>query len=407
MSVRKKEARWHMSIDPKILSRTPKTIAQYEGIFARFMRLGLERSLQPVVLQPAPSSDVAWSVEVFLERRVEWSKATERSYRAAMIYALDSAISEGKPYYDDAKRKLLGMTDPIRDPLKHFQSDEEQAKAITALAEMQKKRKEALDERRRSRTAGKTSTQKAKKLSPSDIEAVVQRLDLSRSKWKNDTKEWFLAGILTGLRPSEWAQASLNDAGTKLMLVVKNGKNTNGRSFGEHRELDISELNRDEKLLIGRHIERANSHQERQNFEAWYNRCRKLMHTISRVMPSTRTTHPTLYSARHRFAATAKAQLSHREVAALMGHGSETTAAVHYARRDSSNGQTRVKPSQRSVQALADRNGQEPKIIVFPKKERAKSDASKISNALKALEAVKAAIALTENPPRSSRKPAM
>jgi hypothetical protein len=363
-----------MLLKQKELTRTPGTIARYERLFDRFMREGLERRLQLGCLQPELTSDEECAVEAFLAMCPEWAQATERLYLAAMKHVLDSRISKRKPSSLEAKRKLLGMTNPTEDPLGYFVSDQARAKQITALEQRQRQQKEASKKLKRSRKAGKTSTQKAKKLSTMDIEAVFRRLDLSKSKWKNDTKEWFHAGFLTGLRPSEWAHTSLEHTGKISMLIVHNGKNTNGRSFGPDRHINISELNCHEKLLVERHIERANARQQQQNFEAWYNRCRRLMHTISRVMPSKRTTHPTLYSARHRFAATAKAALPKREVAALMGHGSESTATLHYAQRDSSNGLLRVKPSQISVQAVANRNGLETKMTDFPKTSmRAKS----------------------------------
>ncbi|MDM0010172.1 hypothetical protein QTI51_37210 [Variovorax sp. J22G73] len=351
----------------KKLTRTVDTIARYEGLFDRFTREGLERRFQLGRLQIAITSDEEWAVEAFLATCPEWAEATERLYLAAMKHALDSRISQRIPYSLEAKRKLLGMTNPKEDVLGYFVCDEARAEQIAAWEERQTERKKALETLKRSRKAGKTSTQKAKKLSSLDIEAVFRKLDLSKSKWKNDTKEWFHAGILTGLRPSEWAHSRLDQVQKRLMLIVDNGKNTNGRSFGPDREIDISGLNFAEKLLIKRHLERASAHQKQQSYKAWYDRCRRLMHTISRGTPSKRKTHPTLYSARHRFAATAKSTLPKREVAALMGHGSESTATRHYARKDSSNGLLRVKPSQRSVQAVAIRNGLETEAPDFPK----------------------------------------
>ena len=356
---------WHMSFQTQNLTRTLPTIRQYQRIFKRFMRQGSERRLQRISMHSNSASAERLAVEVFLASRVKWTPATERLYFAAMIYGLDSGIFEGNFSSENAKQELCRMTKPHEVPMGNFDRPTDKALAIATLALVKQRRMAKLLKRRKSRKSGNTSTQKAKRVSEADIEAVIQQLDRSKSKWKNDTKNWFLAGILTGLRPAEWACASLKAVGNTLTLVVKNGKNTNGRSFGQDRKLIVSELTGDEKLLIKEHIERANAHETLQDFEAWYNRCRKLMHTISRVLWPKRTTYPTLYSARHLFAAAAKAEHSKREVAALMGHGYELTATIHYGRKKASNKKLRVSPSEDSIKALVKRNGLTPQANDF------------------------------------------
>ncbi|MCA8451381.1 hypothetical protein, partial [Burkholderia vietnamiensis] len=66
-----------------------------------------------------------------------------------------------------------------------------------------------------------------------------------------------------------------------------------------------------------------------------------------------RKTYPTLYSARHQFAADAKSSgWTQAEVAALLGHASDDTAARHYARARSGQSAIRVAPVGQEIQTV-------------------------------------------------------
>ena len=68
------------------------------------------------------------------------------------------------------------------------------------------------------------------------------------------------------------------------------------------------------------------------------------MRTVTRKCLGKRASYPTLYSLRHQFAANAKSSYTQSEVAALMGHGVDVTATIHYGRRASGQGALKVAP---------------------------------------------------------------
>ena len=144
------------------------------------------------------------------------------------------------------------------------------------------------------------------------------------------------AGILTGLRPSEWQSAKLVRVGRATHLVVKNGKFSNGRSFGPYRTLilDTGAIDRSDRELLSWLIETANRYSD----EAWREEIRlasTYLRELRQRFPDSIGKLPvSIYSGRHQFAADAKrAGLSLPEIAALMGHRNLMTATRHYGLR--------------------------------------------------------------------------
>lgn len=177
-----------------------------------------------------------------------------------------------------------------------------------------------------------------------------------------------------GLRPIEWFGAVYDEE--ERQLIVRNAKHSHGRSFGEHRTLHVNEDMPDRVLEAvrwlldtiaesGFHVTDLEDHDE--------GLTRLIADAVRRVYDkcfsrddSERKTDPryTLYSARHQFAAHAKAAgLTKIEVAALMGHASPDTAGEHYGRRSSGRtGGIHVRPSEADIQAV--------ERIVFAKQNR-------------------------------------
>lgn len=154
---------------------------------------------------------------------------------------------------------------------------------------------------------------------------------------------WLRATLLTGLRPVEWQGASILDEGPDhITLQVRNAKATNGRSFGPTRTLLLRPLSEQDILDIRTMVEIG----QREDFDRIHVRTAKYLHRANTALWGAIRDQPirgrnrrggmgvTLYSARHQFAAEAKAHgLTKEEIAALMGHGSIKTATQHYGKR--------------------------------------------------------------------------
>ena len=176
-----------------------------------------------------------------------------------------------------------------------------------------------------------TSALKQKKMSELDIELIFSKLDAVNNKWDGLLGCWLEAAVLTGMRPGEWETAVLKGD----YLIVLNAKNTNGRSFGIERILNLSNLDEESyeaiekfmhKLLYSLKINDG-------NFERIYTGCRQRLRRITQELWSPKKKHPTLYCCRHQFSADMKNTLSKKEIAALMGHGTDETATQHYGKK--------------------------------------------------------------------------
>lgn len=181
----------------------------------------------------------------------------------------------------------------------------------------------------------RTSANKAKSLNEKDIKALLEKLVSSNNKWSTAVGLWIQAGIIAGLRPIEWSTVEINrDQKGKMFLVVKNAKNTNNRSHGENRTIDLSFLNSEEEKLIDNHIRVAKGFYENGLWKKYYEGCSNLLRIVTRKLWPKRTKYPTLYTFRHQFSANIKASgYTPEEVAALMGHASDQTAQEHYGKK--------------------------------------------------------------------------
>lgn len=181
--------------------------------------------------------------------------------------------------------------------------------------------------------SSETSALKQKKMSYNDIELIASKMNAGKNKWDGLIISWLEAGVVTGLRPSEWATAHLRGN----YLIVQNAKNTNGRSFGVERVLDLSNLDENdyeaiEKFMRKLHYALWSNHV---SFHCIYEACRmRLRWATSKLWPPKKK-HPTLYSCRHQFSADMKNTLSKKEIAALMGHAVDDTATEHYGKKQS------------------------------------------------------------------------
>ncbi len=183
----------------------------------------------------------------------------------------------------------------------------------------------------------RTSALKLKRVSAKRLERLVIDLRSSTYLHDHDVLLLLMAGLVSGLRPIEWPSARLFwDGEHKLwVLLVENGKATNGRAHGDDRNLRWPE--RDPSLEIIRdwmerlHCVLAASTDRSAAWDAYYKKLRDALLRANRRLSPTATRRITFYTARHVFGAHAKAGLDRDEVAALMGHANDRTAGRHYA----------------------------------------------------------------------------
>lgn len=191
-----------------------------------------------------------------------------------------------------------------------------------------------------------TSTQKAKKIEIDDLFSIFKLTQNQKGKWIKPGLLWMRANITIGLRPCEWQSAAITDVDKEIILVVNNAKNTNGRSHGVKRHINITNLKPIElKLIKTQLLAIQNFIKNGGSWLAYYDGVRKTIHRITRKYLSSRELYPSLYSSRHQFAANAKSVgMTKTEVAALMGHAVDITAGFHYGKKKHGKGVCRVKP---------------------------------------------------------------
>lgn len=252
----------------------------------------------PKDVYPAPEDVVA-----YMKRQAgQWKWATFCQYQASLVcrYALE---------YEKNGDPLFAKT----------------AQAIRALPHQACKPEQMM---------GQTSSRKRKGIPQRDFEALVARLSAPKqnSEYAKRTALWLAAAAVTGLRPCEWRTAQLNEDATQL--IVQNAKATNGRGNGASRKIAV----RAEDLpSIRKHLASIRELLERGYAFTHIHQCCSI--ALNRACKALWRQGPTkryaLYSARHQFAANAKASASQQEVARLLGHHSIRTACRHYAPRRS------------------------------------------------------------------------
>lgn len=192
-----------------------------------------------------------------------------------------------------------------------------------------------------------TSSQKKKNFSDIDWSKVLKKAKAkaSHTKWAYKTAGFVKATIYTGLRPSEWPDSEYHspytfDNGTtaKHVLVVKNSKNTNGRSHGEYRHIILDDMKKEQIHIITFHLEMAkhptNPAGDEIEYDKYYDGARKFLRSITKNEYPPSKPHPTIYSARHQFCSDLKhAGYSSAEIGALMGHAIGETSKQHYGKK--------------------------------------------------------------------------
>lgn len=199
----------------------------------------------------------------------------------------------------------------------------------------------------------RTSALKEKRLPEDALEKLRSRLRVgTRSRLSEAVADWLEAGILTGLRPSEWSSSDLHvqevprseahPNGKMVLLYVVNAKATNGRGTGVARTLDLSGFNEADISTVRRHSLRCRTWLEEGRFADLRGQCANLLRKqVAAVWPGrdggiAEGRHYSMYSCRHQAIANWKSlDLPLEEIAAVVGHAVTATTTERYGKRRS------------------------------------------------------------------------
>lgn len=288
------------------------TLAQYgrrgQQLFERFRREGAGG------VSPSEIDPVDWVIWLF-SLKVTLKSSAWRSYRQAALHLLDG-------FPGGRREEALALLD--KDVIDRSRAPTP-AKAPGSPG------------------ARRTSSAKMKSFPWEDFDKLTVYLKtFSRSTVADAAVDWLRAGLLTGLRPSEWQATDLEireapevSRGRRAWLYVLNAKATNGRGTGVVRTLDVSAFPDADIECIRRMSDRGRQWFTDGKFGEKKGQVSSLIYTAGeRIWPS-RVLSYCLYSCRHQASANFKVVLRPDEIAAVMGHGTTATAAEHYGKRRS------------------------------------------------------------------------
>lgn len=305
-------------------SRLPKTNEQY-AIKAKNIRSQAAKSYGYTSPDTVPPLTL---VEHLISRKTSMSKNTWWQYKSALRHHFETILEttiDGTVAEETRAAIEMLNTEPSTGSLKY---------------------------------GSQTSALKQKGIKLADYKKLMDYLNenIGVHRYANALKTWLQASKITGLRPSEWENASLLDLAGHRVLVVKNAKATNGRAHGEERTLVLDDLSASEMEKIDDMLQMIEGYGGEMDFERFQKRMKDYMTYATRHCYGNRKKYPTLYSFRHQFSADAKLSgLSKQEIAALMGHGSDETAGTHYARKISGNSVVKISPVGSEVKRVRER----------------------------------------------------
>jgi integrase len=300
-------------------NKTPDTIAAYIHRGQNLWKKAAS-DLGNSVIELKPNDFISWLEDLFPNLK----PASRRQYIAASREWLN--------YIQLANLSYGGTTKDLTDAIK---------------ASLNLKSADYISVVKQKKYLAKTSGQKAKKICPAELQKLAKNEHGYGGKWRFPAIVWMAANILVGLRPCEWRTARLMTVDGILNLEITNAKNTNNRSHGMFRHLDISALSKRDLDLIKGQLQSVRYYtNSKVNWETYSGGVRRAIRCLTRVNLPKQSKYPTLYSSRHQFAANAKSGgLTKPEIAALMGHATDETATMHYGKKRHGSGSFTIKAS--------------------------------------------------------------
>lgn len=311
----------HLAVPPSAsaLTRSTSTEAHYRRRFHQLWEQFADGNPLHGPLNVAAYAD--WLVG----RRSDLSASTFRQYRSASTFVIAERLRD----------QMLG--------------DDEQEDGLRALQILQDSQSQfaigSSGSGARPKTVPRrTSAKKAKTVCWGDWDKLMAVLALSRSQHAQSINLLLAAGLYTGLRPSEWKNAHLTvDQGSgACRLTVANGKCSNGRAHGPARTLTWPQAGCEVDAIAAwlAHLDQLLPSRGDERYSAWnvlYKSLRDELHQIILRLWPRRKRRIAFYTTRHMFVAAAKDSFlpgvrSREEIAALLGHATDATATMHYAR---------------------------------------------------------------------------
>jgi integrase len=196
---------------------------------------------------------------------------------------------------------------------------------------------------------GRLRTSQAKQITgvERDIDRICHAVLAGTSPNADALVAYLKSGMLTGGRISEWAAAQFGPStvpGFAWELTFENGKLGNQRGHGPTRTMRWTSLPSELVTMLGTWIDTARLAAE--NYDTLVDTLESLMRRATKALFPKRKRRPTLSSVRHAAAARWKAAYvagarnsdekvtGLATVAALMGHATDETATMHYARAE-------------------------------------------------------------------------
>lgn len=328
--------------------RTESTVRQYENrhrllvlLSARKRGIAVDQVEPGMLIEDLAArrdSDESEGVELHAPKTIARSlaKTSFRQYKAALMWAFECEIQR--------------------------QPDDEAQHWREALTRLR-----SLPQTGYRKRGAATSGRREKKLPESDLSKILVELRRQKEtgdRWAALTAAFLVANRTVGLRPIEWASATLEMDPTvpgSHTLIAQNAKHDETRGNGPTRRLDLTALSSAEMAWVTGLVRVAEGIRDGQlidggrtlAFKDLLTRMRRSMYKATTRLFPNRTRRPSLYSTRHQFAADAKyAGNSTEEIAALLGHASDATATRHYGRRVSGTAGLKVRASSENVQQV-------------------------------------------------------
>jgi len=183
----------------------------------------------------------------------------------------------------------------------------------------------------------RTSARKKKTVTPAEAQAIEAALIEANHRYGPVALGFWRFNVELGLRPGEWVGARIEGS----TLIVTNAKRGNGRANGVSRTLDLSAAAPRYAEEVALFLETLNTALANASWKTIHSKIRQLFAAASK---QARLTVPSLrgvvspYTTRHVAAARARRTMDRAGVAALLGHATDRTASVHYARPRSARG---------------------------------------------------------------------
>lgn len=232
------------------------------------------------------------------------------------------------------------------------------------------------------RTTQETSSTKLKFFPKQALESLIEYAHKTPQATNAGTLVAFLkANLLVGLRPAEWFNATFvnylyrdkngdyirNKQGgikTTIAMVVENAKTTHGRANGESREILLHDITDDDLAALMHMCELANGYKSKQPantphsdiVKGFFKPIQQTMSHALQKMGYAKKQLPTTYSTRHQAVANAKhSGLTDREIAAMFGHSSTSTAKSHYGKKVNGWMKMTFRASPESIEAVPEK----------------------------------------------------